>query len=354
MLEVTGAPQVVVTARLEAFNAQGALVSSASVPVAAVGNVFTPTKTAELQGLEITQRGSLTDFGLINLSRTAAQCTVKAFRSNGAQIAQSVILSLLPLSVRHFDGALTSLGQTLISDARIDVTCDKQFFPYAIVYKPGGPDTNFVIAAGTLEGDLVPGGGDGGGGGGGTGGGGGGGQPGTVTFNQTGVFLAARTGDSYKSYAIPLISPVQYKKATIEFDLASGRFPDGLFAGITSFRRNDRTLYYGLIVRGDRQKTLIDLGVTDDLIQGGNGGPWLEHSNFHVWVEYDTDARHLTFKVYKNGTLVQTLSGHTNHNDISLSGHVVSVDFGMTGIADGAYFPPIGWTYSNLHVVVEP
>ena len=60
-----------------------------------------------------------------------------------------------------------------------------------------------------------------------------------------------------------------------------------------------------------------------------------------------------TFKAYRNGALVQTLTGHTNHNDLSLNGRVFSVDFGMTGIADGAYFPPVGWTYSNLKVVVE-
>jgi hypothetical protein len=32
----------------------------------------------------------------------------------------------------------------------------------------------------------------------------------------------------------------------------------------------------------------------------------------------------------------------------------VRVDFGMAGVADGAYFPPIGWKYSNLKVTFEP
>jgi hypothetical protein len=26
----------------------------------------------------------------------------------------------------------------------------------------------------------------------------------------------------------------------------------------------------------------------------------------------------------------------------------------MTGVADGAYFPPLGWVYSNLKVKVTP
>jgi hypothetical protein len=341
MLEISGAPQLVVTARLEAF-ANGELKSSASVPVAAVGNVFAAGKSATVQGLERTQRGTLSDFGLLNLSRETAQCTVKAFRANGAQIAQTVILSLGPLSVRHVDGALSALGETFVSDARIDVSCDKQFFPYALVYKPGGPDSNFITASGTLDGDLVP------------GGGGGPGPAGTVVYELPGVFLQAKQGASFKTVALPLVEGVQYTKATIEFDLATGRFPQGLFSGITSLRRNDRTLFYGLIVRGDRQKTLLDLGVTDDIIQGDNGGPWAERTNFHVWFEYDTAARRLTFKLSRNGTVVQTMTGRTNHNDLSLNGRKVSVDFGMTGIADGAYFPPVGWTYSNLKAVFEP
>jgi hypothetical protein len=30
------------------------------------------------------------------------------------------------------------------------------------------------------------------------------------------------------------------------------------------------------------------------------------------------------------------------------------VDFGQKGVADGAYFPPVGWQFSNLKVVFEP
>ena len=30
------------------------------------------------------------------------------------------------------------------------------------------------------------------------------------------------------------------------------------------------------------------------------------------------------------------------------------VDFGGTKVADGAYFPPVGWKYSNLKVKAEP
>jgi hypothetical protein len=350
MLEVSGAAQLVVTSRLDVVAGDGTNLASAPVPAVAVANVIGAGKVAELQGLERTQRGTVTDYGLLNLNRATAQCTIKAFRSTNAQIAQTVVITLPPLSVRHFDEALATLGQTFISDVRIQTSCDKQFFPYALVYKPGAAEVAFVNPSQTLDGDLVPGGGNGGGGG------GGGGNPGgTVVFQQAGTYLAAKQGDSYKSFTLPLADGVRYTRAMVDFDLFVDRFPKGLFAGVMSLRRNDRTLFYGLIIRGDRQKTVLDMGVTDDVVTGGNGGPWAERSNFHVNIDYDTASRNLTFKVLQGSNVVQTLVGRLNHTDLVQSGNkVMSIDFGMTGIADGAYFPPLGWTFSNLKVTLIP
>jgi hypothetical protein len=109
-----------------------------------------------------------------------------------------------------------------------------------------------------------------------------------------------------------------------------------------------------LIIRGDRQKTVLDMGIKDDVVTGGNGGPWAERSNFHVNVDYDTTSGDLTFKVFQANALVQTLVGRLNHPDLVQSNNVVSIDFGMTGVADSAYFPPVGWSFSNLKVTFVP
>src|SRR5262249_29974358 len=153
-----------------------------------------------------------------------------------------VVLTLPPLSMRYYSEALATLGQTIISDVRIATTCDKQFYPYALIYKPGSPETFFVTPSGTLDGDLVPAGGGGGN---------------AVVFQQAGTYLVAKNGASYKEFTLPLVKDVRYKKATVDFDVFVDRFPQGLFAGVMSLRRNDRTLFYGLIIRGDRQKTIL-------------------------------------------------------------------------------------------------
>jgi len=347
IVELNGAPQLFVNARLEALSAAGGVLSSANVPVAAVANAVAARATAYVQGLERTSRGTLADFGVLNLSRSTAQCTIKAFRTNAAQIAQTAIVTLPPLSVRHFDDALSVLGQTFVTDVRMEVSCDQQFYPYAIVYKVGGPETSFVEPSNSLAGDLVPGSGSGGGSGGGT--------PGSVVFTQPGTFLQARQNASSKSFDMPLADGVSYKRATVEFDMFVGRFPNGLFAGVVALRRSDRTLFYGLIIRGDKKKTVLDMGRTDDVVTGGNGGPWQENTNFHVRFDYDTVAANLTLTVTQGGTVVQTLqSGHINHFDLQKNDKVVRMDFGQDGIADGAYFPPIGWSFSNLQVTFVP
>jgi hypothetical protein len=342
MLEVSGAPQLLVTARVEAIGAVSAVVSAAHVPVVSTSNVLKANGTAHLQGLEKTARGTTTDFGLMNLSRDTAQCTVKAFRASGGQIGNTATLSIFPLSVAYFDEALVALGENNISDARMEATCDKAFYAYALVFEAGGPETGFVTPSTFLDGDLV------------AGGGGGPSTPGTVTFEQTGLFLRALPGASFKEFDLPLRAGQPYKKATVEFDLYVHNFPDGLFSGVTALRRNDRTLFFGLIVRNDRNKTILDMGVDDDVVQGANNGPWREKTSYRMKLEYDTTTSQLTSTVTRGGAVVERLTGRINHFDLNPKDKIIRIDFGQKAVADGAYFPPLGWQFSNLKVVFEP
>jgi len=337
MVEISGAPQLVVNARLDAIGGNGSIVSSTNVPVVSGGNVIKANATAHIQGIELTSRGTMSDLGLLNLSNAAGQCTVKAYRSNATQISQTAVLPMLPLSMLHFENAMAALGESSVSDARFEVTCTKQFFPFAIVFEPGGPETNFVTSSYALDTDVVS----------------GVGATGAVIVESPGLFFHAKLGDSFKQIDIPLVDGTQYKKATVEFDLYVDKFPNGIFAGVTSLRRTDKTLYYGLIIRGGRSKAILDMGVDDDIVDG-NSGPWKQRTNYHLVFEYDIVSARLTFKTIREGSLVETLSGPINHHDLSNNGKIMRVDFGMSGVADGAYFPPIGWRYSNLKVTFEP
>lgn len=342
MLEVAGAPQLVINARLEAIGTDGQIVGSTQLPVVSEDNLLKAGATAHLQGAELTGRGTLTDLGVINFSRDAASCTVKAYRPNGTQIGQTVQLGFLPLQPRHFDGALTTMGQTSLSDTRFAVSCNQPFFAYALVYKAGGPETSFVVPSGSAQGIVVP-------------APGGSSSPGTVTLARPGTFLSATQGAAYLALDVPTATGVTYKKATVEFDLFVNRFPFGTFVGLHSLRRDDRRLFYGLTMRPDRLKTVMDMGVDDDLVRGDEPGPWKEQTNYHVFFEYDIPRMTLTFKLSRNGAVVENLSGRLNHTDLfAPEGRKLYLDFGMPGVGADAYYPPVGWIYSNLSVKLVP
>ena len=57
---------------------------------------------------------------------------------------------------------------------------------------------------------------------------------------------------------------------------------------------------------------------------------------------------------FENGQHIYQISGPPLHPDLSANGNPLTVDFGQTGIGDGAYGPPVGWTYANLAVQLLP
>ncbi|HZF11796.1 MAG TPA: hypothetical protein VFE33_23665 [Thermoanaerobaculia bacterium] len=357
MLEISGAPQLVVTARIEAVNpANGTLLSTANVPMVGQDNAAAANTFIDLQGIERTSHGAISDFLILNLSRQSTQCTLGAFRANNTQIAQTAILTLLPLSQRAFADALAALGETQIADTHFQVTCDQPFYAYAVAYRAGGPETSYISPSMALIGDLVPG---TGGSGGGNGGGGGGGGAGSVVYNVTGTFLNARENNSYAAYDLPTAFGVPYQRAVIEYDMHIGTFPTLLFTGVTSLRRphadrNLRVLYYGVQIVNRNSKTTLDLGVTDVLVK--TDGPWKQNQAYHVRITYDIPTQTVSLDAIQGGKVIYTISGPAQHLDLSAqdAAHPLRVDFGQSGIADGAYAPPIGWSFSNLHVVLTP
>ncbi|HEV7517781.1 MAG TPA: hypothetical protein VGR07_15890, partial [Thermoanaerobaculia bacterium] len=326
MLQIQGAPQLVAMARLEALDNNGTLQSSANLPVVSQANAAAAKSILDLQGMERTGRGAVTDFVVLNLSRQPAHCTINAFRANSTQINQTAIVSLLPLSQRTFNDALAALGEGLITDTHFQVSCDQQFYAYAMAYRIGGPETNYISPSTGLVGDLVLGSGT-------PSTGGGGGTPGSVVYDVPGTFLVARNNASYASYDLPAQDGVPYQRAVIEYDMRIAKFdPVLLFTGVTSLRRphNDRNLrilYYGVQIVNRNAKTTLDLGVKDVLVK--TDGPWQANGNYHVRLTYDVPSQTVSLDAMQNGKVIYTISGQAQHLDLSAQGpdHPLRVDF---------------------------
>jgi len=382
LLAIDGAPQLVVTARLVARGADGRVLSRAAVPVVAEAGQAAAGSVLHLQGLERTGR-IVSRLGLVTLGDAPGRCTVAAFRADGTALGGAVQLAVPALGLIEVDDVLaagTAAGPVgRISEARLEVTCDVPAFAWAAVLAKNGARTATATpgsAVGTALADAVdksrsegnPGeppvrggtGGNGGNGGNGGTGGTGGTNPGGGTpkpdangsFSLPGVFLDAKPDDSYRAYDLALRPGVRYKRLTVELDLFLNRWQSPLFHAVTGLRRADKTLYYGLILRADRAKTVLDLG--QGQLAKDNGGLWEEGTNYHLKTTYDVESRQVTLEVYRGGNRVAVLSGQMTATDLRETNRAVRIDFGIARVADGAYFPPVGWRFSNLQVTAVP
>ena len=349
LLEIGGAAQLVVGASLEVRDGAGNLLASASVPTISQDNALAAGGFLELQGLQRSASGMITDFTLINLDAAAAQCTVAAFGADGPSLGPPTTLSMLPLSRRDFPDVLAILGAETIADARIVATCDHIFYAFASVYQPGGAAIQMVSPSPTLTGSIGPG---------LPGSGGTGGGPGNVTFSVPGTFLNATASNSEQLYDLPAQAGVVFKRATIDWDLRIGVFPSGLFTGVMSFRRPNaqrslREPFCAVQIVNRNSKTLLDLGVEN--VFERTPGPWKQNSSYHLTLIYDLTVNQCELDVSQGGAVIYTIAGPAQWFDLSAtSQNPLVVDFGQTGIGDGAYFPPVSWSYSNLSVVLVP
>jgi hypothetical protein len=352
--------------------------SSAAIQAVSAVGALAAGGVAHLQGLGRQPGGEVTDLGLVNLSEQAARCQVSAFASDGSRVAAPATVNLPPLGTLQLEDAFGSLGEQRLSGGRFAVSCDRQFYAYAAVFAAGGSVIEAVVpsqgladppatgsaaastpvaapdAAGTagagLDSAAAP---------------AGAAVPerstsasGVVTLVVPGTFLHATAINSFISYDLAARPGLAYHRATVDFDLTISDFNHVLlFTGVTSFRRphknrKDRVLYYAMQLVNRNQKTILDLGIQDRLAR--TQGPWQARHTYHLTFTYDLRGRQVKLDLFENGQHIYQIAGPSLHFDLSANANPLTVDFGQTGIGDGAYGPPLGWTYANLSVQLQP
>lgn len=369
MLEIDGAPQLVVTARVVAFGAGGRVLSSSPLTVVDGDDPLARRETAHLQGLAHGTPGAFSYFGLLNLTGAPLRCSVDAFRSDGGRIGQTAQVELPPLSHAAVGNPLLPLGSALFKEARAEVTCNGAFYPFALLFTSDGSETAFVPPSAALSAGINVGRGE---------------NPpappppsnpppsnpppappapdppapppsgpaGGQIVSVSGNFLQVRQNTPYRSFDLPLRPGTRYKRLTVEYDLQLGRWQSEWFHGIMSLRRTDRTLYAGVLVKGKDSKTILDLGHER---QEKAVGPWRPNGTYRVRLDYDVASRRVTLRLFQNGQVVHAIGGRMTSTDLRAFGsHKVKVDFSLPQAAHSAYYPTFGSTYSNLKVTAEP
>ena len=126
LLEVTGSADLRYSARLVGTG-PGRL--GVYLPVITSDNFIRAGQTAALQGL-VSGSGRTADLTVVNLGQAAGTCTANLYQADGTLLAGPVTLAMKPLSHRTIANIFSG---GIATEARVAVTCTRDFFAYAIL-----------------------------------------------------------------------------------------------------------------------------------------------------------------------------------------------------------------------------
>ena len=303
------------------------------VPIVTNDNWFNKNDTAYIQNMARNAKGHA-NIEIMNFGTQAATCAIQLRRPKGSPYGGPKSVTLLPLShdvvEDPYDGFVTVGG-----GLRAEVECDQPFYAFGTFVSSNLANFRMHYPLDAPPVDVVE----------------------TLNVIKSGVFFVPEVGDSVLDVALPLVPDRAYRKVTIDFDVFVTKFTP-IFTGLAGMLhaggpRFGKTLYFGTFVRGARSRTLVDLGspVVEPALRIAS--PWKENTMHHVTIVYDTEAATTQMKVTANGKTVMDASGGAYNLDIADRDNApVRVSFGLAGVADNAYFPPIGWRFQNLRITI--
>jgi hypothetical protein len=304
-----------------------------ALPVITSEDWFETTETAHIQGLARNAQGA-SNIEIMNLGAGAASCSVQILRPKGSPIGSPRSFPLPPISHFVLEDALNGVITGSGANVRAQVTCNQPFYAYGtfVSANPAAFRMLYPLSAAPTA-DVE-----------------------TITVNRGVNFFSPVPGNSAYNVELPLVPGRAYRRVTIDFDVNIRDFTP-IFTGLVGMYhpggpRFGKTLYFGTFIRGNRSRTLVDQGspVIEPAIKFGTG--WKEGATHHVMIVYDTEQGMLRFQASRNGSVISDYTGAAFNYDLADRGSPVRLTFGLSGIADGAYYPPVGWKFSNLHIVV--
>lgn len=310
-----------------------------SLPLLDERSRFEKTETAYLRELAAATAGNLKpNIELVNLASAAAVCTVARFDAAGVSILPNLIANLKPLSHVTLKNVVAGLGLADGVAISARVTCTQPFWALGTIVG-NDPLKNRLFFPLDQPSPAVE---------------------EVVTLDVPGSFFIPVEGASYLEVALPLVPAVAYRRATIDFDLFVGDYSP-IFTGLVGMfhaggPRFNKTLYFGTFARGLRDRSILDQGipVIEAAIQ--RNSDWTPQSNYHVRIFYDTEGgrmRWIVTELFGQQRNILAFESGIFNFDLADRDAPVYLAFGLPGVADNAYYPPIGWRFSNLAVRIE-
>ena len=310
-----------------------------SLPLLDERSRFEKTETAYLRELAAATAGNLKpNIELANLGTQASVCTVARFDASGVSILPNLVANLKPLTRATLKNVVAGLGLADGVAISARVTCTQPFWALGTIVG-NDPLKNRLFFPLDQPSPAVE---------------------EVVTLDVPGSFFIPVEGASYLEVALPLVPEVAYRRATIDFDLFVGDYSP-IFTGLVGMfhaggPRFNKTLYFGTFARGLRDRSILDQGipVIEAAIQ--RNSDWTPQSNYHVRIFYDTEGgrmRWIVTELFGQQRNILAFESGIFNFDLADRDAPVYLAFGLPGVADNAYYPPIGWRFSNLAVRIE-
>jgi len=343
-----------ISAELRNSKQSGTKETHSVVPVMSSANVGAAGETLTLQGLRRTEGGVYTNLVLVNLGHDGAQCSVKALKASGQQLASTALLSLVPLSQVQYSDALRLLGELQIKDVHAQIQCDQPFFAYLGLYENKGGEVLLIEPSATGDsglarpGDDAP------------------SVPGALVFSKSGTFHTPTPGNSTAVFNIPVPKNHTYSKVVVDVEIYNGGWsskPAGfhnllwLHRGACCWPKWPDNVFGLVEARGPglnrvAVKTNVNLGAHDQL-NFFRVVPLLEGNTYQFHYEYDGAGRAIRFVISQGGQVVGQGSNSSTANSVQTDGSgFFMIYFGH----EPSEFdePTYGWKYQNLRVEFFP
>lgn len=352
MLEISGAPQLLISARLVPVGQGGGRLGG-HLPVISSENLVAANDTVSLQGLA-RDATRVSDLLVVNIAQAAASCSVSNFLADGSTLGSTAQISLAPLTVNRYEDVLGILGRQVASGVRVAITCNQSFYAFALATDAGNGNVTVIEPGESLTSALiVPGTDDGGG------------TPGpcpdtSICFSLPGTVWIPQRGNSFLRETFALDNG-EYTKARLKLDVQLGNWQqpiDGLHGMFwLAINRHFRLLGF-LAARGPGSSSVrfrhgIDMSATEKP-KFDVGATFIPGQTYKIDFLYDAINRNLDLKVFdSSGNVVVRITDRTNVGRIRIgNGEDLVLDLGGIEGANPNEPPPYGWQYRNVELEV--
>jgi hypothetical protein len=337
LLKLTASAPALAVGQAAFYLWKGGEDSTWALPVISAANQFAAGATAYLEDLRRGPDGA-SNVEVVNLGGKAASCQIRLVDPAGVALLPALSAAVPAQGHAVSKDVILAAHAEAMLGGEARVTCDEPFYAYA-TYAPADfrsfrliqPLAQPPAAAGR-----------------------------TAVLDRPGAFFTATSAASYLDLPLPLVPGVAYRRVTVDFDMTIKKFGP-VFDSILGLvhaggPRFHHTLYYGFNLRGASGRLFGDLGqaTLDSVVKRSVG--FAQGGTYHVRIVYDTQAKGVLFLAAdKTGALVMDALAGSFNWDLRDSGNApLRLFFGLDGVGDGAYFPPFGYTFANLHAQATP